>query len=274
VIDHYLRVSGALVPHLAGRPLILKRYPNGIEEDFFFQHNLPDGAPEWLGRARLSRSGRSEDKTSAYVVVDDPLALVWVVNLGCIDMNPWQSRADAPDEPTQVLFDLDPADGVPFAAVAETALLVRDELERVGLRGYPRTSGASGMHIFVPLAPGHAFEAARLFAGVVGERLRRARPDLVTTETRVADRGPRVYLDANQNGRGRSIASVYSIRPRPGAPVATPLGWEEVGASLDPLAFPPEVVARRVAERGDLFAPALSDLQELAPAVARLDGGA
>ncbi len=271
-IDHYLRVAGVLVPHLAGRPMILKRFPDGVTGEHFFQHNLPEGAPAWLGRVELSRSGRTGERTSTYALVDDPLALLWVVNLGCIDMNPWQSRADAPDEPTQVLFDLDPGEGVPFAAVAETALLVRDELVRVGLRGYPRTSGATGMHVFVPLAPGHGFDAARLFAGVVGARLRRARPDLVTTETRVADRGARVYLDANQNGRGRSIASVYSIRPRPGAPVATPLGWEEVVAGLDPAAFPPEVVAARIAARGDLFAPTLTDLQELAPAVARLAG--
>lgn len=271
-IDHYLRVAHVLVPHLAGRPMILKRYPDGIAGQYFFQHNLPDGSPEWLGRAELSRSGRPGERTSTYALADDPLALLWIVNLGCIDMNPWQSCADAPDEPTQVLFDLDPSEGVPFAAVAETALLVREELVRVGLRGYPRTSGASGMHVFVPLAPGHGFDAARLFAGVVGARLRRARPDLVTTETRVADRGARVYLDANQNGRGRSIASVYSIRPWPGAPVATPLGWEEVDAALDPAAFPPEVVATRIAARGDLFAPTLTDLQELAPAVARMTG--
>jgi bifunctional non-homologous end joining protein LigD len=271
-IDHYLRVAGVLVPHLAGRPMILKRFPNGITGEHFFQHNLPEGAPEWLGRAELSRSGRAGERTSTYALVDDPLALLWVVNLGCIDMNPWQSRAEAPDEPTQVLFDLDPGEGVPFTAVAETALLVRDELVRVGLRGYPRTSGASGMHVFVPLAPGHGFDAARLFAGVVGARLRRARPDLVTSETRVAHRGARVYLDANQNGRGRSIASVYSIRPRAGAPVATPLRWDEVGAGLDPAAFPPEVVAARIAAHGDLFAPTLTDLQELGPAVERLAG--
>lgn len=270
VLHHYLRVASAIIPHLAGRPLILKRYPNGIEGEFFFQHNVPDPAPEWLRVARLSRSGRAGDPTSRYAVVEDPLSLLWVVNLGCIEMNPWQSRADAPDEPTQVLFDLDPAEGLPFSAVVEVALLVRDELERVGLRGYPRTSGASGMHIFVPLSPGHEFEAARLFAGVVGERLRAARPDLVTTETRVADRGPRVYLDANQNGRGRSVASVYSIRPLPGAPVATPLEWDEVQPTLDPRDFPPAAVAARIAERGDLFAPTLSDLQELAPAVGRL----
>ena len=183
-------------------------------------------------------------------MVDDPLGLLWLVNLGCIDLNPWQSRARAPDEPTHVLFDLDPADGLPFAKVVEAALLVRDALDAVGLRGYPRTSGATGIHILVPVVPGLTFDAVRLFARVVSEALVKARPDLVTTRTKIADRGPRVYLDANQNGRGKSIACVYSVRPRPGAPVATPLRWEEVREGLDPRSFTMGVVARRVEARG------------------------
>lgn len=272
VIDHYLRVAEVLVPHLAGRPLILKRYPNGITAPFFFQHNLPDNAPDWLGRAELSRSGRDGDETNTYAMVDDALGLLWIANLGNIDINPWQSRAERPDEPTQLLFDLDPADGLRFEKVSETARLLHEELEMAGLRGYPRTSGASGMHVFVPLTPGHTFESVRLFATVVGERLKVRRPDLVTLEARKVDRGQRVYLDANQNGRGRSIASVYSLRPRPGAPVATPLDWDEVDEDLDPRRFTSRVVSRRIASEGDLFASALTDLQELGPAAARLAG--
>lgn len=273
LLDHYLRMAPVLVPHLAGRPMILKRYPNGIDEDFFFQHTVTDG-PDWLARADLSRSGRPGEKTSRYVLVDDPLALLWLVNLGCIDLNPWQSRAAAPDEPIHVLFDLDPADGLSFDRVVEAALLVRDALDAVGLRGYPRTSGASGMHILVPVVPGLTFDAVRLFARVVSEALVDARPDLVTTRTKIADRGPRVYLDHNQNGRGRSIASVYSVRPRPGAPVATPLRWEEVAPGLDPRAFTMGAVARRVEAEGDLAAGLLDDLQPLGDAVARLGAGA
>ena len=271
LLDHYLRVAPVLVPHLAGRPMILKRYPNGIDEDFFFQHTVNDG-PDWLARADLSRSGRPDDKLSHYVMVDDPLGLLWLVNLGCIDLNPWQSRARAPDEPTHVLFDLDPADGLPFAKVVEAALLVREALDAVGLRAYPRTSGATGIHILVPVVPGLTFDAVRLFARVVSEALVDARPDLVTTRTKIADRGPRVYLDANQNGRGKSIACVYSVRPRPGAPVATPLRWEEVREGLDPRAFTMGVVARRVEAEGDLAAGLLDDLQTLDDAVARLGG--
>jgi bifunctional non-homologous end joining protein LigD len=273
LLDHYLRVAPVLVPHLEGRPMILKRFPDGIDQDFFFQHSVND-APAWLPRAELSRSGRPDDKVSRYVMVGDPLGLLWLVNLGCIDLNPWQSRAAAPDEPTHVLFDLDPADGLPFARVVEAALLVRDALEAVGLRGYPRTSGATGMHILVPVIAGLTFDAVRLFARVVSEALVGARPDLVTTRTKIADRGDRVYLDANQNGRGRSNASVYSVRPRPGAPVATPLRWEEVEPGLDPRSFTMGVVARRVEAEGDLAAGLLDDLQPLAEAVARLGAGA
>jgi bifunctional non-homologous end joining protein LigD len=272
VLDHYLRVAPVLVPHLAGRPMILKRYPNGIEEDFFFQHSVADG-PDWLSRAELSRSGREGDKLSRYVIVDDPMALLWLVNLGCIDLNPWQSLAAAPDEPTFVLFDLDPADGLPFDRVVETALLVRDALEGLGLRGYPRTSGASGMHILVPVLPGSTFDEVRGFARVVSEALVAARPDLVTTVTTVARRGPRVYLDHNQNGRGRSIASVYSVRPRPGAPVATPLRWEEVVPGLSPRDFTMGEVARRVEREGDLAAGVLEDRQSIASAIAALASG-
>ncbi len=273
LLDHYLRIAPVLVPHLAGRPMILKRFPNGIDADFFFQHTVDDG-PDWLSRADLSRSGRPGEKTSHYVLIDDPLALLWVVNLGCIDLNPWQSRAATPDEPTHVLFDLDPADGLPFARVVEAALLVRDALETVGLRGYPRTSGASGMHILVPLVPGLSFGTVRLFARVVSEALVGARPDLVTTRTKIADRGPRVYLDANQNGRGKSIACVYSVRPRPGAPVATPLRWDEVREGLDPRRFTMGEVARRVAGEGDLAIGLLEDPQTLDDAVAKLGAGA
>ncbi len=271
LLDHYLRVAPVLVPHLAGRPMILKRYPNGVDEDFFFQHTVTDG-PDWLTRADLSRSGRPGDATSRYVVVDDPMALLWLVNLGCIDLNPWQSRADAPDEPTHVLFDLDPADGLSFDRVVESAQLVREALDSLGLRGHPRTSGATGMHILVPVEPGLTFDEVRRFARIVCEGIVRARPDLATTVTTVRDRGPRVYLDHNQNGRGRSISSVYSVRPRPGAPVATPLRWDEVLPGLSPRDFTMGVVARRVERHGDLARGLIDDRQSLAAALAALAG--
>lgn len=269
LLDHYLRVAPVLVPHLRGRPMVLKRYPDGIEGEFFFQHSVVD-APEWLPRVDLSRGAKADERPSRYAIVDDAMALLWLVNLGCIDLNPWQSRAETPDEPTHVLFDLDPADGLPFDRVVEAARLVGDALVGLGLRGYPRTSGATGMHILVPVVAGLSFDTVRLFARVVSEGLVRARPDLLTTVTSVAARGPRVYLDANQNGRGRSIASLYSVRPRPGAPVATPLHWDEVRRGLDPRRFTMGAVARRLEREGDLSSGLIDDPQSLDDAVARL----
>ncbi|MFN8110567.1 MAG: DNA ligase D [Thermoleophilia bacterium] len=175
LLDHYLRVSQWLVPHLTGRPMILKRYPNGIAAPHFFQHNAPDNAPPWMHLVELGRGERSTER-NRYLVVDDALSLLWVANLGCIDLNPWQSRVDTPGEPTHVLFDLDPPEGMPFEVVARTALLLRERLDELGVRGYPKTSGSTGMHVFVPVAAGLSYDVTRLFAQAVCEDLARRRP--------------------------------------------------------------------------------------------------
>jgi len=268
LLDHYARMAPVLVPHLAGRPEVLKRYPNGWDEPFFFQHQLPETAPRWLSRVELQKG----DEEITYAVVNEALELLWVVNLGCIDLNPWHATAERPDQPEYVLFDLDPQEGVAYASVIEAALLLREELDAVGLRGYPKTSGSRGMHVLVPVLAGVTHETVRLFAQVVGERMRARRPDLVTVEVQIARRGRRVYVDANQNGYGKTIAGVYSVRPVPGASVSTPLRWEEVDEGLDPSRFTIAAVAARVADEGDLFAPVLEDRQDLAAAIARLGG--
>jgi bifunctional non-homologous end joining protein LigD len=265
LLDHYARMAPVLVPHLAGRPMVLKRYPNGWNEPHFFQHQIPETAPGWIERAVL-RKGEEE---ITYVVVDDALALLWVVNLGCIDLNPWHGHAATPAEADYVLFDLDPAEGLPFDAVIETALLIRTELEEAGLRGYAKTSGSRGIHVLVPTLP-VPHESARLFAQVVARRIVARRRDLVTVETVIARRGRRVYIDANQNGYGKTIASVYSVRPVPGATVSTPLHWEEVAAGFDPTRLTIGAIAERVAAEGDLFAPVITDRQDLGAAVDRL----
>lgn len=269
LLDHYARMAPVLVPHLAGRPMVLKRYPNGWDQPFFFQHEIPETAPAWIERVTIAKY----DEAVTYVVVEDALSLLWVVNLGCIDLNPWHGRAASADHADYVLFDLDPAEGVPFDAVIDAALLVREELERVGLRGHPKTSGSRGIHVLVPVAP-VPHESARLFAQVIAQRMVARRPELVTVETMVARRGRRIYLDANQNGFGKTIASVYSVRAVPGATVSTPLLWDEVAAGLDPTRLTMGAVAARVAASGDLFADVLTVRQDLAEAVARLGGPA
>jgi bifunctional non-homologous end joining protein LigD len=223
--------------------------------------------PAWIGRAPFPASGRSgEERTIEYPLVDDDLALLWMVNMGCIDLHTWTSRADRPERPDWVVFDLDPSEGVGFDAVVEVALLVRQALDLVGLEGYPKTSGSRGIHVFVPVTRRHTHAEARRFASVVAGALARAHPGLVTTEW-AKDRRRGVLVDANQNGPGKTNAAVYSVRPRAGAPVSTPLRWDEVTPALDPAAFTMDAVLERVARDGDLFAGALDGGQSLKKAL-------
>jgi bifunctional non-homologous end joining protein LigD len=201
-----------------------------------------------------------------YLLVDDDLALLWVVNMGCIDMHPWASRADLPHKPDWVMFDLDPSEGSGFEEVIEVALLVKQALDVLELESVPKTSGSRGIHVLVPIARRHGFDEVREFAGIVAGALARAHPGLVTTEwTRAKRKG--VLVDANQNGPGKTTASVYSVRPRPGAPVSTPLRWDEVRPGLETASFTMDVVLERVARDGDLFARVLEGGQSLGAAL-------
>ena len=189
--------------------------------------------------------------------------------MGCIDMNAWLSRADRPERPDTVLFDLDPAEDAGFAEVVKVALLVKTVLDALGLVGFPKTSGADGIHVLVPIARRHTYEDTRMFAAVVAGTLARAHPGLVTTEwVRAKRRG--VLIDANQNREGATIASVYSVRPIPGASISTPLRWEELTPELDPRNFTMEVVLGRVERHGDLYAHVLELHQSLGPALRSL----
>ena len=273
LLDYYEQAAPLLVPHLRDRPFTMKRYPDGIEGGHFFQKDAPVHMPDWIPTAPLpatSRDGKRR-RTIRYPLVNDELALLWTVNMGCIDMNATLSRVDRFDRPDAVLFDLDPAEGARFRDVVRVALLVKDVLDTLGLEGAPKTSGADGMHVLVPIARRHTFETTRSFAAVVAGALARARPDLVTTEwVRAKRRG--VLVDAAQNREGATIASVYSIRPVPGAPVSAPLSWDELTDDLDPRDFTMEVVLGRAERHGDLFARALKGGQSLAAALSALEG--
>jgi bifunctional non-homologous end joining protein LigD len=201
--------------------------------------------------------------------VNDELALLWMANMGCIDMNTWYSRIDKPDRPDFVLFDLDPTPEVPWTQTIEVALLVKELLEGLGLVSFPKTSGGKGFHILLPLDRRSTFEDSRAFAEHVAGAVARTHPKLATTEwSKSRRRG--VLIDANQNGEGKTIASVYSVRPRPGAPVSTPLRWDEVDERLDPSVFTMGAVLERIAQYGDLYEPVLKTRQSLTKALARL----
>jgi bifunctional non-homologous end joining protein LigD len=270
LLAYYRDVAEVLVPHLRKRPFTMKRYPDGWQGKSFFQKQAPSHMPDWIDRAPFPASTREGEKRIIdYALIDDDLALLWAVNMGCIDMHAWASRADRPDRPDWVMFDLDPSEGSGFEQVIEVALLVRQALDVLELESVPKTSGSRGIHVLVPIARRYDFGEVREFAGIVAGALARAHPGLVTTEWTKAKRKG-VLVDANQNGPGKTTASVYSVRPRAGAPVSTPLGWDEVREGLDPLAFTMDAVLERVARDGDLFARVLDGGQSLGAALRAL----
>jgi bifunctional non-homologous end joining protein LigD len=271
LIAYYREVAGVLVPHLRDRPFTMKRYPDGWEGKHFFQKDAPSHMPEWIPRFEYRSTSRAtrEKRTLRYPVVNDDLALLWMANMGCIDMNTWYSRVDAPHRPDWVLFDLDPSPDVGFPEVVRVALLIKDVLDALGLAGFPKTSGADGFHVLVPIVRRHTYGQTREFAEIVAGTLARLHPGLVTTEWAKAKRRG-VLVDANQNGEGKTIASVYSVRPRAGAAVSTPLRWDEVSEDLDPADFTMEVVLGRVERDGDLFEGVLTTKQSLGKALREL----
>ncbi|MBA2641884.1 MAG: DNA ligase D [Actinobacteria bacterium] len=270
LIAYYRDVAAVLVPHLRHRPFTMRRHPDGWQGKHFFQKQAPSHMPSWIKRETLPATTREGDsKTIDYALVDDELALLWMVNMGCIDMHVWASRVDLPDRPDWVMFDLDPSEGATFEDVIDVAKLVKEALDLLGLAAFPKTSGSRGIHVLVPIARRSTFAEAREFAAIVAGALARAHPGLVTTEW-VKKKRRGVLVDANQNGPGKTNASVYSVRPRAGAMVSTPLRWEEVVSGLDPTAFTMDAVLDRVARDGDLFAGVLEGGQSLAKALRAL----
>jgi bifunctional non-homologous end joining protein LigD len=272
LIDYYRAVSDVLVPHLKERPFTMKRYPDGWQGKHFFQKDAPKHMPEWIPTYRALVAARDKARTQKWVrfpLVNDELALLWMVNMGCIDMNTWYSRIDRPDRPDWVLFDLDPSPDVGFRETVQVALLVKEALDALGLVSFAKTSGADGMHVLVPVERRHTYEEARRFSEIVAGAIARSHRGLATTEwTKAKRRG--VLIDANQNGEGKTIASVYSVRPKPGATVSTPLRWDEVNEKLDPESFTMNVVLERVQKHGDLFEGVLKTRQRLDKALASL----
>jgi bifunctional non-homologous end joining protein LigD len=265
LIEYYRAISPVLLPHLRNRPFTMRRYPDGAFGKAFFQKDAPKHMPEWIPTFRAHVSTRDSPARKKWIeapVVNDEDALLWMVNMGCIDLNTWYSRVDRPDRPDFVLFDLDPSADVGFKETVEVALIVKAALDALGLSSFPKTSSADGMHVLVPIERRYTFDDTREFSEIVARAIARTHRGLATTEwTKSKRRG--VLIDSNQNGEGKTIASVYSLRPRPGAPVSTPLRWEEVNESLDPSAFTMDVVLDRVRTHGDLFAGVLTQRQRL-----------
>jgi bifunctional non-homologous end joining protein LigD len=256
LLQYYADVSPVLLPHLRGRAMVMKRYPNGIEGKWFFMKRAPSPRPEWIETCKIMHKSSN---LIAFPMVQDLASLLWVVNLGCIDLNPWYGRCDDPNRPDYLNFDLDPGVGAPFARVLETALVLRGALEELGLRPLVKTSGSEGLHLYIPIVRGPVQKAVWGFAKGLTKRLEGRHPRLITTEFFVAKRPRgRVLVDYNQNAWGRTLASVYSVRPTEIAGVSTPVTWEEVERGFEIADFRLDNLPARVRRCGDLWKPLLS----------------
>ena len=268
---YYDAVADVLVPHLEDRPFTMKRWREGLRGGSFFQKQAPKGMPDWIP----TRQFRTWPREGGSRLVDFPLvnsrdALLWMVQMHCIDMNAWYSRVDRPERPDWVLFDLDPPEEEgAFALCIRVAHYVRDALEALGLDAFVKTSGADGIHVVAPITRRSTFEETYEFAELLSRRLESEHPGEVTTEWLKKKRSG-VLVDHRQNGWGKTIASVYSVRPKPGAPVSTPLRWEELTEDVRPRDFTMAVALERVERHGDLFEPVLHARHALGPALREL----
>jgi bifunctional non-homologous end joining protein LigD len=273
LFEYYDAVADTIVPHLKDRPFTMKRWREGLPGGSFFQKQAPKGIPDWIPTRQFRtwpRGGKGESRLVDFPLVNSREALLWMVQMHCIDMNAWYSRVDKPDRPDWVLFDLDPPEEEgAFAMCIRVAHYLHAALAELDLESHVKTSGADGIHILVPIVRRSTYEETYEFAELLSRKLEAEHPGEVTTEWLKKKRAG-VLVDHRQNGHGKTIASVYSVRPKPGAPVSTPLHWEELTEGITPRDFSMQVALDRVARHGDLFEPVLHAHQALGPALKAL----
>jgi len=262
LIDYYDKISPYIIPHLLDRPLVFERFPDGIYGPSFYQKDAPDYTPEWIRTEEIY--SEDVDRNIRYFIGADREQLLYIANSGNIQQNPWMSRVQHLDYPDYLVFDLDPVEA-PFGSVQKVALILKETLDELGLRGYPKTSGASGIHVHLPVLENtYTYEDVRIFAEAIASIVVQRAPEYATIERVVRRRKPHhVYVDYLQNIRGKTVASVYSPRPRAGAPVSTPLKWEELKRKMDPAEFTIKTIFKRLDKFGDLFEKALTDRQDI-----------
>jgi bifunctional non-homologous end joining protein LigD len=256
LLQYYADVSTVLLPHLQDRAMVMKRYPNGAAGEFFFMKRAPSPRPPWIEVCSISHgSGNIID----FPIIQDLPALLWVINLGCIDLNQWYARCDDVDRPDYLHFDLDPVPGAKFEQVRESAVVVRDALQSLNMPCYAKTTGSKGIHVYVPIVRGPTQKQVWTIAKEMAQVLESANPKLITAEYRIAKRPKgRVLVDYNQNAWGRTLASVYSVRPTPKAMVSTPVTWKEIERGISIEDFRIDNVRKRIEKLGDLWAPLVS----------------
>jgi bifunctional non-homologous end joining protein LigD len=255
LLRYYLSVANFLLPHVCDRPMVMKRYPHGVTGDFFYMKRTPSPRPEWLRTCTIEhRSGNIID----FPVIDDRASLLWMINLGCIDLNPWYALCDDPDRPLYIHFDMDPTPNTPFSVVREGALIVGHVLRGLGMTPFVKTTGSKGVHIYVAIKRDLTQHEVWEIAKEIGRQIARAHADVLTAEYRVAKRPERhVLVDYNQNAWGRTLASIYSVRANEAATVSTPVTWEELEAGCEIADFTVRNVPERLAQIGDLWKPLL-----------------
>jgi bifunctional non-homologous end joining protein LigD len=271
VIDYYQSVAEYILPHLKNRPLSLNRFPNGIEGDSFYQKDADEHTPDWIKTTDVFSA--STDKNIHYLICNNKATLAYLNNLGCIDLNPWNSALPDLQYPHFLVLDLDPSAKNTFNEVIETAVQVKEILDLVKIKGYCKTSGSTGIHIYLPMGAQYTFEQVKDFAHLLMQEVNKRLPELTTLERSLKKRSDRkIYLDYLQNRQGQTLASVYSLRPKPGAPVSMPLEWEELKAGLKPTDFNIYNALERIGEKGDLFKPVLGRGINMEKALERLAG--
>jgi bifunctional non-homologous end joining protein LigD len=269
VIAHYNKISDYILPYLIDRPQSLKRNPGGVEDKGFYHKDAGDKAPHWVKSEEVySESG---NKTIDYIICNDKATLIYLANLGCIELNPWNSKIQKPDNPDYLIMDIDPSEKNTFNQVIDVALVIKDILDKAGCTCYCKTSGATGMHVYIPLQGRYTYDQARPFSEIIANLTHEQLPDFTTVERPLNQRKGRIYIDFLQNRRGQTLSSVYSIRPVPGASVSTPLKWKEVKHGLTPLDFTIKTIHKRLDKVGDLFANVLTDKNDLRKCIDRLE---
>jgi len=267
LVHYYVSVAADLLPHLSGRPLNLTRFPDGIGGKSFYQKDIPASAPDWVRTVGIAHA----DHDVNYCLADSPATLAWLGQWGVVEIHPWLSRVDALDSPDFAVFDFDPSPPAGFGDAVDLAFAVRRFLGEFGLRTYPKTSGATGVHVYLPIVRRYTYKEVERFVARVADIVYEALPGRTTRERSVAKRRG-IYIDHLQNIKGKTLASVYSPRPRPGAPVSTPVTWDEL-PRVKPEAFNLRTIPERVRRVGDLFAPVLVDAQDPGSMMAALGLG-
>jgi bifunctional non-homologous end joining protein LigD len=257
LLRYYTEVSSFLLPHLTSRAMVMKRYPNGAAGKFFFQKRAPVPRPDWIETCSIEHASASRID---FPIIRDLASLLWIINLGCIDLNPWYARCDDVNRPDYLHFDLDPVEGAMFERVCETAMLVHQALDTLEIPNFAKTTGSRGIHVYVPIVRGPTQKQVWTFSKQLAQSMEQLHPDLITAEYRIAKRPKgHVLMDYNQNAWGRTLASVYSVRPKPQAPVSTPVTWDEVERGLRIEDFRLDNVPKRLSKVGDLWQPLLEE---------------